>query len=172
MPNALTYPSHIGYRHQWSPLLLFLITAARVCCFLGELGRSIADKVCMVTILLPDSSKMVKFRWLSCCSWSLWPCRRVISPNLSSCGSDDGTSTEAFSQNFSKLFSKLKLVTDNLLSIYAEANLKATESTVAFLTIVQQRRGPKMWPHCSQHPEHILPCLPEFFCCTVQLQWW
>ena len=34
----------------------------------------------------------------------------------------------AFSQNVSKLFSKLKLVTDNLLSIYAAANWEATES--------------------------------------------
>ena len=34
--------------------------------------------------------------------------------------------TEAFSQNISKLFSQLKLVTDNLF-IYAEANWEPTE---------------------------------------------
>ena len=36
--------------------------------------------------------------------------------------------TGAFSQNVGKLFSKLKLVTDNLLYIYAAANWEATES--------------------------------------------
>ena len=55
-----THPCHIGYRHQWS-LLLLLITAARVCCFLCGWGRSIADKVCRVAILLEDSSKVVNF---------------------------------------------------------------------------------------------------------------
>ena len=35
--------------------------------------------------------------------------------------------TGAFSQNVGKLFSELKLVTDNLLSIYAAANWEATE---------------------------------------------
>jgi len=34
--------------------------------------------------------------------------------------------TEAFSQNVNKLFSELKLVTDNLLFIYAAANWEAT----------------------------------------------
>ena len=36
--------------------------------------------------------------------------------------------TGAFSWNIGKLFSELKLVTDNLLFIYAEANWEATES--------------------------------------------
>ena len=36
--------------------------------------------------------------------------------------------TGAFSWNVGKLFSELKLVTDNLLFIYAEANWEATES--------------------------------------------
>ena len=36
--------------------------------------------------------------------------------------------TGTFSQNVGKLFSELKLVTDNLLFIYAEANWEATES--------------------------------------------
>ena len=36
--------------------------------------------------------------------------------------------TEALSWNVGKLFSKLKLVTDNLLFIYAEANWEATET--------------------------------------------
>ena len=36
--------------------------------------------------------------------------------------------TGAFSRNVGKLFSKLKLVTDNLLFSYAEANWKATEN--------------------------------------------
>ena len=35
--------------------------------------------------------------------------------------------TGAFSWNVGKLFSELKLVTDNLLFIYAEANWEATE---------------------------------------------
>ena len=37
--------------------------------------------------------------------------------------------TEAISRNVGKLFSELKLVTDNLLFIYAEANWEATESS-------------------------------------------
>ena len=37
--------------------------------------------------------------------------------------------TGAFSQNVSKFFFKLKLVTDNLLFIYAEANWEATENS-------------------------------------------
>ena len=36
--------------------------------------------------------------------------------------------TGAFSQNVGKLFSELKLETDNLLFIYAEANWEATDS--------------------------------------------
>ena len=36
--------------------------------------------------------------------------------------------TEAFSRNISRLFSKLKLVTDNFLFIYTAANWEATES--------------------------------------------
>ena len=46
--------------------------------------------------------------------------------------------TAAFSQNVGKLFSSLKLVTDNLLFIYAEANWEATESSqwlLAFLFV-------------------------------------
>ena len=35
--------------------------------------------------------------------------------------------TGAFSRNVGELFSELKLVTDNLLSIYAAANWEATE---------------------------------------------
>ena len=37
----------------------------------------------------------------------------------------------AFSQNVGKIFSKLKLVTDNLLFIYAETNWEATERTLS-----------------------------------------
>ena len=61
-PNVLTHPSHIRYHHQWFLLpLLFLIMVTRVCCFLHRWCRSIADKVCRVTILLQDSSKVVNF---------------------------------------------------------------------------------------------------------------
>ena len=38
--------------------------------------------------------------------------------------------TGTFSQNVGKLFSELKLVPDNTLLIYAEANWEATESIV------------------------------------------
>ena len=38
--------------------------------------------------------------------------------------------TGAFSQNAGKLFSELKLVIDNLLFIYAEANWETTESNI------------------------------------------
>ena len=41
--------------------------------------------------------------------------------------------TGAFSRNVGKLFSDLKLVTDNLLFIYAEANWEATKSTINLL---------------------------------------
>ena len=51
--------------------------------------------------------------------------------------------TGAFSQNVGKLFSKLKLVTDNLLFIYAEANWEATENyssgQYAVTTMLQQQ---------------------------------
>ena len=40
--------------------------------------------------------------------------------------------TGAFSWNVGKLFSELKLVTDNLLFIYAEANWEATERKALF----------------------------------------
>ena len=65
-PNVLTHPSHIGYHHQLSPLLLlFLITAAHVCCFLCGWGRSIAGKVYRVTVLLEDSSIFKSgFHWI------------------------------------------------------------------------------------------------------------
>ena len=43
--------------------------------------------------------------------------------------------TRAFSRNVGKIFSKLKLVIDNLLFIYAAANWEATES------ITQLKRG-------------------------------
>ena len=43
---------------------------------------------------------------------------------------DDLMMTETFSQNVGKLFSELKLVPDNVLLIYAEANCEATESIV------------------------------------------
>ena len=50
--------------------------------------------------------------------------------------------TGAFSQNVGKLFSELKLVTDNLLSIYAAANWEATERyvhvTVLHVTQVEE----------------------------------
>ena len=39
------------------------------------------------------------------------------------------TTGALFSQNVGKLFSELKLVTDNLLFIYAEANWEATENS-------------------------------------------
>ena len=38
-----------------------LVTATLVCCFLCGWGRSIADKVCRVTVLLQDSSKVANF---------------------------------------------------------------------------------------------------------------
>ena len=41
--------------------------------------------------------------------------------------SSPGQTTGAFSWNVGKLFSELKLVKDNLLFIYAEANWEATE---------------------------------------------
>ena len=44
--------------------------------------------------------------------------------------------TGAFSGNIGKLFSKLKLVTDNLLFIYAEANWEATKSSVQITLII------------------------------------
>ena len=60
--DNLTHPSHIGYHHQWSLLLLLSpVTGGCVCCFLCVLDRSIADKVCRITILLEDSSKVVNF---------------------------------------------------------------------------------------------------------------
>ena len=43
---------------------------------------------------------------------------------------DDLMTTGTFSQNVGKLFSELKLVPDNVLLIYAEANWEATESIV------------------------------------------
>ena len=54
-PDVLTHPSHIGYHHQRS-LLLFLLWAAYVCCFLCGWGRGIADEVRGITILLENSS--------------------------------------------------------------------------------------------------------------------
>ena len=47
--------------------------------------------------------------------------------------------TGAFSRNVGKLFSKLKLVTDNLLFIYAEANWEATESKLHHPDIYQPK---------------------------------
>ena len=65
--DILTHPSHIGYYHQWSLLLLLSpVTGAYVCCFLCALDKSIADKVCRITILLEDSSKVVNCLRLSC----------------------------------------------------------------------------------------------------------
>ena len=34
---------------------------------------------------------------------------------------------------------------------------------LAFLAMVQRRRGPKMRPHRVQQPEHMLPRLPEVY---------
>ena len=42
---------------------------------------------------------------------------------------------EAFIRNVGKLFSELKLVADNLLFIYAEANWEATKENVLFPTV-------------------------------------
>ena len=43
--SHLTHPSHIGYHHQWSLfLLLSLVWAAHVGCFLFRWGRIVADK--------------------------------------------------------------------------------------------------------------------------------
>ena len=42
--------------------------------------------------------------------------------------------TGAFSRNVGKLFSELKLVTDNLLFIYAEANWEATENSYSSIS--------------------------------------
>ena len=45
MPDVLSHPSHIGYHHQWSLfLLLSLVWAAHVGCFLCRWGRIVADK--------------------------------------------------------------------------------------------------------------------------------
>ena len=61
MPNVFGHPSHVWYYHQWSLLLLlFLVWAAYVCCFLCGWDRSIADEVRRVLILLEDTSKAVK----------------------------------------------------------------------------------------------------------------
>jgi len=92
MPDVLTHPSHIGYHHQWSLLLLLsIIQAACVCCFLCGWDQSVADKVCRVSILFEDSSKVVKFLLKIVLrvdpSDPLW----YISPPLSSHGSTDGT---------------------------------------------------------------------------------
>ena len=60
-------------------------------------------------------------------------------PMLIECSSDHpGTQmmTGAFSQNVGKLFLKLKLVTDNLLFIYAEANWEATENEMRWYSLV------------------------------------
>ena len=54
-PDVLTHPSHIGYHHHWSLLLLLSLVWA-VCCFLWRQGRGIADEVCRITILLENSS--------------------------------------------------------------------------------------------------------------------
>ena len=71
--------------------------------------------------------------------------------------------TGAFSQNIDKSFSKLKLVTDNLLFIYAEDSWEATES-VSWGTIDSYlpMRG---WikgtinaiQHCVQNGGHVFP---------------
>ena len=46
--------------------------------------------------------------------------------------------TGAFSQNVGKLFSELKLVTDNLLFIYAEANCVSMCISTFFLSVMVQ----------------------------------
>ena len=57
----------------------------------------------------------------------------LIEEQLTSNNGHEGLmATGAFSQNVGKLFSKLKLVTDNLF-IYAKANWKATERLEKFL---------------------------------------
>ena len=66
--------------------------------------------------------------------------------------------TGAFSQNVGKLFSELKLVTDNLLPIYAAANREATEN-IQHTTVIHPFTC-KYKSSCSQHytvqhTEHI-----------------
>ena len=64
-PNVFGHPSHVWYYHQWSLLLLlFLVWAAYVCCFLCGWDRSIADEVHRVLSLLEDTSKAVKVFFL------------------------------------------------------------------------------------------------------------
>ena len=57
MPDVLIHPSHIEYHYQWSLLILLsLVWAACICCFLCGWGRGIADEVCRMSILFEDSS--------------------------------------------------------------------------------------------------------------------
>ena len=43
---------------------------------------------------------------------------------------------------------------------------------LAFLAIVQQRRGPKMRPHRAQQPEHTFPLLLEVYRTVPDTQRW
>ena len=39
------------------------------------------------------------------------------------------------------------------------------------LPIIQQRRGPNVWPHRAQEPDHTLPHLPEVYRIFVMKPW-
>ena len=65
--------------------------------------------------------------------------------------------TGAFSRNISKLFSKLKLVPDNLLFIYVEANCEATERkqpTSLGLTQAKFKHDLYIYAISSIHADH------------------
>ena len=57
-----SWPHRVSPCHQQSLLfLLSLNVTAAVCCFLCGWGRSIANEVCGIIVLLEDSSKVVNF---------------------------------------------------------------------------------------------------------------
>ena len=63
--------------------------------------------------------------------------------------------TGAFSRNASKLFSDLKLVTDNLLFVYAGANSEATESCCHCCEYIQNP-PPPLGSQCNMASDHPL----------------
>ena len=114
-PDVFTHSSYTLYHHQWSLLLLSLVWAACVCCSLCGQGRSIADKVHRVTVLLDDSRWSTSSGGCPACWWFLWSCmswRHLTTPlfallSLSPCWQLEH-SVETLSSY------ELKLITDNL----------------------------------------------------------
>ena len=57
----------------------------------------------------------------------------------------------------------LKLQDEKVRISVQKRLMSKISSYVAFLAMVQQRRGPKMRPHRVQQPGHTLPRLPEVY---------